>query len=454
VHQDSVGTQSHTRKIRDYIKSEEWEKLKGELKSMRTAMVVDLFDEIERPFYLVIFRLLSRQKASKVFRRLDHEQQEELLRHLTHEETRKLLHSLKPDDRVDLIEEMPAKVTRRLLNMLEPEDRAEAVHLLGYPEESVGRLMTPDFVAVEAEWTIDRAFEHIREKARESETINVIYVVDETWHLLGYVELNKLVLAKTNKKINEVMENRVISLSASEDREVAVHVMNDHKLSVIPVVDSDGSLLGIVTFDDVVEVAEEEATEDFQKASAISPLDTGYQNATILRLFKRRVGWLVALVVINLASSGVIAAYEETLAAAITLAFFIPLLIDSGGNAGAQSATLMIRAISVGDIKFNQWFKAISKEVMVGLTLAATLGLASALLGAFRGGAAIGLIVGLSMGIIIVVTNLLGTALPFILVKLRIDPAVASGPLITSVADVMGLFIYFTIATLILGQAA
>ncbi len=442
------------RKIEQLIVAEKWPKLKKELLKHHTPVIVDLFQELSPAHEVILFRILPRDQASKVFRRLDAEHEESLLRYLTNDETAKLLQALKPDERVNLIEEMPDKVTRKLLDMLEPEDRTEAVRLLGYPEESVGRLMTPDFVAVKAEWDVARALEHMRSRAKESETINVIYVVDDLWHLIGFIELNTFILSDTSDKMNQLMDDRVVSLSAFDDRERAVDAMNRHKLSVIPIVDSRNSLLGIVTFDDVVEVAQEEATEDFHKGAAIVPIDVSYTHASVWRLFHKRAGWLLALVLISLASSGVIAAFEETLSSAIALAFFIPLLIGSGGNAGAQSATLMIRAMSLGEIKANDWFKTSGKEMLVGASLALALGAFSSIMGFFRGGFEIGLIIGLSMAAIIVVTNLLGTLLPFGLTRFRIDPAVASGPLVTSVADVIGLIIYFSIASAILGNVA
>ncbi|MDZ7744784.1 MAG: magnesium transporter [Candidatus Saccharibacteria bacterium] len=447
-------THEHVHEVRELIHAGQISNLRTYLKRLHTQTVVEIIDELSDAQSTLVFRLLPRTLASKVFRRLEFHQEEQLLKGLSKEETAKLLHSLKPDERVNLIEEMPAKVTRRMLNMLEPEDRAEAVKLLGYPEDSIGRLMTPDFVAVKDSWTVEKALEHMRDRAKESETINVVYVVDKTWKLSGFIELNRLILAESDQGVTSIMDDRVISLSAYDDREHAVRLMNSHKLSVIPIVDSGDTLIGIVTFDDVIEVAQEETTEDFHKTSAIANLDVSYQKAGVWRLVHRRAGWLIGLVVINLASSGVIAAYEETLAAALALAFFIPLLIDSGGNAGAQSATLMIRAISTGEVRLSQWFKTIYKEMAVGISLAIVLGIASAGVGMIRGGPVIGLIVGLSMAVIVVLTNLLGSLLPFLLSRLKIDPAVASGPLITSVADVMGLVIYFSIATALLGQLA
>lgn len=245
-----------------------------------------------------------------------------------------------------------------------------------------------------------------------------------------------------------------MSIAATEDRESTVNAMNDYRLSVIPVVDTNNSLIGIVTFDDITRVAEEETTEDFHKTSAISPLEHEYSRASVGSLFRSRVGWLGVLLIVNVASASVIGIYEETLAAAITLVFFMPLLIAAGGNTGTQSATLMIRGLSTGDIKMRNWLRTFGKEMLVGLVLAVVLGAAASAFGLFRGGPEIGLIVGLSMISIVFLSNVIGSLMPFVLMKLRQDPAVASGPLVTSVADVMGLVIYFGIATVVLGNVA
>lgn len=440
--------------IRDLIKAKDLPKLSAELSHHHTATIVDILDELHPSEQVVLFRLLKRERASRVFSQLNQHTEEQLLKHLKHEETIQLIKSLKPDDRVSLLEELPSSVTRRLLDALEPEDRAEAVTLLGYPEDSVGRLMTPDFVAVKQDWTAAQALNHIKARASESETINSVYVVDNEWTLIGYVSLSRLVVANADQKISKLMQERVMSISALEDQESTIKVMNDYRLSVIPVVDTTHSLIGIVTFDDISRVAEEETTEDFHKTSAIAPLDMEYSHASVFTLFRRRVGWLAILLVVNLASSSVIAVYEETLATAISLIFFMPLLIAAGGNTGTQSATLMIRGLSTGDIKIRNWLRTFGKELFVGVTLAGALGIAASALGIFRGGYEIGLIVGLSMLAIVFMANVIGSLMPFLLMKFRLDPAVASGPLVTSVADVMGLMIYFGIASAVLGQVA
>jgi magnesium transporter len=250
--------------------------------------------------------------------------------------------------------------------------------------------------------------------------------------------------------VEQIMDYSFASIMALEDREKAVESIQHYDLVALPVVDADGVLLGIVTVDDVMDVAEKEATEDFHKITAVSPLKAKYSESNAWTLYRKRIGWLATLVMINLVSSGVIAAYEETLTAFIALAFFIPLLIDSGGNAGTQSATLVVRAIATGDVELGHWTRTFGREVGVGVLLGLTMGLASGLLGLFRGGYEIGLVVFLAMVSIVLVANLAGALLPFLLTGLRLDPAVASSPLITTIADGAGLLIYFSLATYVL----
>lgn len=399
---------------------------------------------------VLLFRALPRDLAAEVFVQLEGDMQDQLLFELTDTETRTILSELSSDDRTALLEELPAKVTRRLLNLLSPQDLSEARTLLGYPEESVGRLMTPDYVAVRPEWSIAKSLEHLRQFGKESETINVIYVTESSGKLVDSLPLPKFVLADPEALVSDIMDNIFVTLDAAMDREEAVRVMQDYDRIVLPVVDSKGYLLGIVTIDDVMDVAEEEATEDFQRTAAVTPLGRTYWEAGIFFLVKSRVLWLAALVAVNLLSSSVMAAFEHTLSAFVALAFFIPLLIDTGGNAGSQSATLMIRALSTGDVRPDQWLKVLGKELLVGLILGILLGVLGSFLGIFRGGFALGAVVFLSILTILFITNLFGMLLPFIFSKLKLDPAIASGPLVTSVADALGLLIYFGYANLLL----
>jgi len=413
--------------------------------------LVDALLSLEPLDRVLLFRALPQGVAAEVFAYLEGETRDDLLRRLTDAETRHLLAELNPDDRTALLHELPGQATQRLLNLLDADDMREARALLGYPEESVGRLMTPDYLAVKPDWTVARALEHIRRRAQTSETADVIYVVDERWRLLDDMPLRRLVMADPEQRIEALMDHTLVRLAASDDREEAVRSMQRYDRVALPVVDSGGVLVGIVTVDDVLDVAQEEATEDFHKAGAMRPLRTSYWEATKRVLFRARIGWLAALVLVNLVSSGVIAAYEEVLEAVVALAFFIPLIIDTGGNTGSQSATMMIRALSTGDVKPTQWFRAFTKELAIGVAIGGTLGLLGMLLGLFRGGFEIGLVVLLTMVTTLVLTNLVGVLLPFVLTRLKLDPAIASGPLITSIADAVGLLIYFSFAVMVLG---
>ncbi|MEX0680341.1 MAG: magnesium transporter [Balneolales bacterium] len=437
--------------ISELIDQQQWTDLRESVEDWPIPEIADLMENLDKRDRVVFFRVLPRELSAATFAHFEPEQQNDLLLEMTDEETRQLLANLAPDDRTALLDELPGQVTQQLLNLLSPHDLKEARVLLGYPEESVGRLMTPDYLAVRPHWSIGQALDHIRKMGRQSETINVIYVTDPGWKLLDALDLQLFILSDPEKKVEEIMDSTFISVSAFDDREEAVQIIQKYDKTVLPVVDSDGILLGIVTVDDLLDVAEEEATEDFHKGAAVAPLRTSYREASIWSLFSKRISWLMILVFVNLISSGVIEAFEEVLSSAIALAFFIPLLIDSGGNAGAQSATLMVRAIATGDIQLRQWFHTIAKEVLVGIALGVAMGFASWALGIYRGGTEIGLVVGLSMILIVLVSNIIGTLLPFLLTRVNIDPAVASSPLITTIVDASGLLIYFTIASMIIG---
>jgi len=437
-------------RIERLIKEQKWHELRQFLANWSAPDIAELLLHLEKRERALIFRLLPRPLSSEVFSYLESKQKDELLRDMTDEEIRQLLANLSPDDRTQFLEELPGQATQRLLNLLSSEDRRETLQLLGYPEESVGRLMTPNYVAVRPGWRVGEALEHIRNKGRDSETINQIYVVDPSWKLIDALELRRFILAKPDLTVEQIMDYKFVSISAFEDREKAVQMIQHYDLDALPVVDSEGILLGIVTVDDVMDVAQEEATEDFHRVAAVAPLRMSYRESSIGALYRKRVLWLTALLGVNLVSSGVIAAFEETLATQIALVFFIPLLIDTAGNAGSQSATLMIRAIATGDIALDRWFWAISRELAIGLLLGVTMGMASWALGLYRGGWEIGMVVSLAMISVVIFANMIGAILPLLLTRLGLDPAVASSPLITSVADVAGLIIYFSIATRVL----
>jgi magnesium transporter len=428
--------------------------LRSLLSSLPVPDVADLLREFEKGDRVILFRLLPRTMSSDVFAELDSESEEALISDLTDEEARRLLAGLEPDDRTELLEELPGLLTQRLLNLLSPADLSETRLLLGYPEGSVGRLMTPRYVAVKAHWTVRQALEHIRARGGEAETINEVYVVDADWRLLDAVELSAFVLADLDDRVEAVMDRSFVSVPANEDRGRAVELVGRYDRFALPVVDSAGVLVGIVTVDDLLEVAEEEATEDFQRVAAIEPLGIAYREASVLRLYRKRIAWLFVLILIALLSSAVIAAFEQTLESMIALAFFIPLLIGAGGNTGAQASTLVIRALATGDLRRSEWARPLAKELVIGVMLGASMGTAASLLGLLRGGIEVGVVVGLTMLGIVLIANVIGSTLPFLLIRAGLDPAVASSPLIQTFMDAIGLTIYFTIAIVVLGATA
>ncbi len=438
--------------IKELIAQNQLKAVSARFKGMANPEIADLLIELDKPHQILAYRALPRQRAADVFAYLEPADQDSLLEALTDTDTRALLADLSPDDRTEMLDELPATVTRRLMQLLSPDDLAESRQLLGYPEDSVGRLMTPDYIRVRAEWTVEQALGHIRKYGRDSEIVNILYVTDGNGLLIDIVRMRRIIMAQPGTVIRDMLNYNCISISAFADREVAVEQIQRYDVNALPVVDSEGVLVGIVTVDDIMDVAEEEATEDFHKGAAVAPLDMNYTVAAPSFLFRKRIGWLVVLIFVNLLSAGIISAYQEYLHTYVALVLFMPLLIASGGNTGAQSATLMVRAIATGDLKLEGWYRAIGKEILVGLMLGSVMGALTWLLGIFRhNGLDIALVVGLSMVSIVLVANLIGALLPFTLTKLKLDPAVASSPLITSMMDAVGLTIYFSIAVAVLG---
>jgi magnesium transporter len=432
------------------IAAHDWAGVREALDDAPGAEVADLILHLRKSERVLLFRALPRNVAADAFAHLDLQQQDHLLRDLTDDETRSLLSELSPDDRTQLLEELPGQATQRLLNLLTGADLKEARWLLGYPAESVGRLMTPDYVAVRPHWTVGEALRHIRAHGRDSETLNRIFVVDDEWRLLDDVELRHFILSETDTPVTGIMDQRVASVSAFAPQQDAVNVIRRYGQSVLPVVDSGGVLVGIVTVDDLLEVAEQETTEDFHRVASVGPVRTSLREAPINLLYRARVGWLLGLVFMNIFSGAGIAAFEETLEATIALVFFLPLLIDSGGNAGSQAATLMVRALATGDVHARDWLGLLLKELRVAILLGVTMAVGVAAIAFYRAPEVL-LVASATMVIIVLWGSILGMSLPFLLTRMRLDPATASAPLITSLADISGVLIYFSIATWYLG---
>ncbi|MCD8031205.1 MAG: magnesium transporter [Bacteroides sp.] len=438
--------------FRQLIADKNWKSLKQEVMDLQPVQIAEIIEELSSTDALILFRLLPRELSTETFSHLSHEDQEAIIEGLAahSNEISNLLNDLDPDDRTAFFEELPGKVTQRLMQMLSNEERRIAMSLLGYPEDSTGRLMTPEYVAVKPWFTVAQALEHIRTYGRDSETLNVIYVVDDQWKLLDDLRIKEIILASPDQTIAELSDNKVVALNAYDDQETAVKIFQEQDRVALPVVDTHHTLVGIVTFDDVMDVVEEEATEDFQKFGSLQEAVVNPMKARITNLYRQRIVWLVALVFMNVFSGAAIAGFSDVIESVVALVFFLPLLIDSGGNAGSQAATLMIRALAVGDVQMRDWMKLLSKELLVSLLLGITMALAVSVVASFRAPEVM-LVVAATMVLNVIAGSMIGLLLPFIFTRFKVDPATASAPLITSIADITGVMIYFSIATWFFG---
>ncbi|MCM8771887.1 MAG: magnesium transporter [Candidatus Omnitrophica bacterium] len=444
------------KEILELIEKKDWHNLKEAIIEWPAPDIAELIEEMKEEYRIIIFRLLPKKLSAEVFDELNSITKENLLSQLTDEHIKNILSELPPDERTDLFEELPGKVTQKLLNLLPIPERKEALQLLGYPANSVGRLMTPDYVAIKKHWTIEKSLQHIREFGKNAETINVVYVVDNDWKLLDDIPLSKLILAEPYEIIERIMDYHFIAIEVHKDQEEAANLMRKYDLIVLPVIDEDGTLLGIVTVDDVLNVVEQEHTKDMTKIFAITPETAGIELITDLlktpvkNLYKSRVTWLIFLLFMDFFTGGIIQRFNEIIARYVVLVTFLPVLVDTAGNAGAQSATLIIRSMALGKIKMKDWFKMLGKEIFVALLLGLTMGLGISFMGIVRGGFRICKVVVISMVLNVITGCLMGMALPFIFTKFKKDPATASAPLITTLADILGTAIYFSVAMLLL----
>ncbi len=446
--------------LQDLIRNKDWITIKESLEEVPAVDIAEFLEEIEPEVAVVIFRLLKKAKAADVFTYLSSAKGVELLEIFSKQQLSDVMNNLEPDERVALMEELPGDLTQKVLNTLEPKSIAQVRRLLGYPAESVGRLMTTNYVRIKQDWTVSKSFEHIRKFGRNAETLNVIYVVDDKEKLIDDLRLNQLILAEPDSFINDIMDSTFEALSAFDDQEVAVRMLSKYDRVALPVVDSGGILVGIVTVDDVLDVAEEETTEDMQLMAGMSALDKNYSETGITEMVKKRIGWLILLFFGQMFTVTTMAGYEDTLAAAAVLALFIPMIISSGGNSGSQAATLIIRAISTDDIKLTEWLKVFRKELFSGILLGSVLGVLGSIVIGFwmmlRGEAFSlalslqALTVGTSLVGVVLFGNMSGSMLPFIMSKLGFDPAVTSAPFVATLVDVTGIFIYFSVAVFLL----
>ncbi len=445
--------------IEEMIANREFIALRKAILSLDPSSVAELLEDLPPEDVGVVFRILPRGLAADIFEYLPLENQEEVLRSLGREQVAAVLNEMDPDDRTALLEELPGTVTQRLLALLSPEERRVATKLLGYPEESIGRRMTPDYVAVRHNWTIAQVLEHIRKVGHDRETLNVIYVVDEHGLLIDDIRLREVILADPAAPLTSIMDRQFSVLRVDQDQEEAVREFQRLDRVALPVVDSAGMLVGMVTVDDVMDVAEEETTEDMQKMAAVEALDAPYLDVGFLTMVRKRVVWLSVLFLGQMLTATAMGHFESEISQAVVLALFIPLIISSGGNSGSQTATLVIRAMAIRELHLRDWWRVLVREAGSGFTLGCLLGLIALLRIGFwpwreqvygEHYFMIAFTVAVSLVGVVMYGTLVGSMLPMILRRLGLDPAVSSAPFVATLVDVTGIVIYFTIAALML----
>ncbi|SME90515.1 magnesium transporter [Pseudobacteriovorax antillogorgiicola] len=439
--------------LTQYMDSKNFEEIRSAFKSMEIADISEILQDLDLSYTIAFFRMIPKDRRSEVFSYLPFERQREMLEKLPQIVAVNVLNEMEPVDRTQLLEELPEDVRVKKIAMLDPEERNMAWQLLSYPEDSIGRLMSPEFLAIAAKMTVREALADIRwnaEKIRES-LLNHIFVIDEKGRLQGHLNLASLVVADPgSKKVSELVDPTPYSISVYEDEGVAVDYFRKYDRPYIPVVDNDGVLVGIVEADDIFDVAEEEATEDIQAFGGQASLEDSYLHTPMTTLFKKRGGWLATIFLMMMFTANVLQAYEDSFALKFII-IFLPLIISSGGNSGSQAASLIIRGLAVKDINLSDWAKVLRREIVMGLGLGIVLGA----LGYWRvvwigdHGLGAGIAIGFSLVAVVTFGAVAGSMLPFILKGMKLDPAVSSSPVIASLVDIFGIFILFNIAIII-----
>lgn len=453
-----IGTLLKPELIR-MLEERRFAELREALSQFPPVDVAEIFRELDADEQAVLLRLLPYQHAADVFEYLEHEDQEKLLYALGNERVSQILNEMSPDDRTAILEELPASAVQKLLPLLSPDQRKVAVELLGYPKDSVGRRMTPNYVALQRDWAVTKVLAFIRQYGKERETLHDLFAVDPGGRLLGVLTLRDLVLADLDVTVEQLMETQFVSLRADDDQETAVNEFQKYDATALPVVNSRGVLVGLVTVDDVLDVAEEEATEDMQKMSGMEVMEGAYLRVSLLQLVRKRAGWLSVLMMGEMLTATTMAFFEFELSHAVVLALFVPLIISSGGNSGSQATSLIIRAMALKDVNPEDWWRVLRRELLAGFMLGITLAIIIMLRFLLWPNAAhtygehyllLGVAVGCSLIGVVTFGCLTGSMLPFVLRRMGFDPAVSSAPLVATLVDVTGLVIYFLTARLIL----
>lgn len=450
--------------IKTLVETRDFAALRGKIVNWPAADLAEFFTDLEPNEMAVAFRLLPKAGAADVFEHLAHDTQHSLIHALGHEEVSAILNEMSDDDRTAFLEEVPEHAVR-LLGLLSPEEQRVAVKLLGYPEDSVGRLMTTAYLAIREDWTVGRVLDHIRDAGRDIDNLNVLFVIDEQGRLVDSVRLREFLLRPLEAKVSEFRDNIYIALVVTDKKDSAVEIFRRYDRATLPAVDEHGVLVGIVTVDDVLDVATEEATKDIQQMGGQESLDEPYLEVGLLTMIKKRAGWLVILFLSEMLTATAMAHYEGEIEKAVVLATFTPLIISSGGNSGSQSSTLVIRALALGEVKTKDWFKVLRREVATGSVLGLILGVVGFIRitvwqQVFHTYAPkdaqpvywhlLASTIFVSLIGVVLWGSVMGSMMPIILRRLGFDPASSSAPFVATLVDVTGLVIYFSVASQIL----
>lgn len=441
-----------------YIENRQFGKVREALADINEVDIAEILEALTDEHTLLVYRLLPKELAAEVFAYMESDTQEKLLRVFTDRELATVMEGLYIDDAVDLLEEMPANVVQRLLRLASPEDRRSLNQILQYPEDSAGGVLTTEFVALKAHMTVAMAFGTIRESGPDKETIYTCYVTDANRHLQGVVTVKELLLARQDQLVGELMETNVISAITTDDQESVAQLFVKYDLMALPVVDHENRLVGIVTVDDVVDILQQEATEDIEKMAAITPTDKSYFRTSVWETFCKRIPWLLLLMVSATFTGMIITSFESALAASVALTAFIPMLMDTGGNTGSQASVTVIRALALGDISFRDIFRVVWKElrvaVLCGLVLSASMFVKILLVDRLLLASPVTLLEAAVVCVTLLATvmcaKLVGCVLPLLAKKIGFDPAVMASPFITTIVDAISLLVYFRVATAIL----
>jgi len=435
------------------IDEKQYSAVRAELTEWNEADIAQVLAELESTEERVkVFRILPKSIAADVFAYLPIEVEQEIITIITDREATNIINNLMADDAADLMEEMPAGVVKKLLANVSAEQRRDINHLLRYPDDSAGSVMTVEFVDLKASFTVAQAIERIRRTGVDKETINIAYVLDKERHLIGTVALRYLLLHNEDEVIGDFMNDNIISVNTLTDQEEVAKLMSKYDFTTMPVVDNEDRLVGIVTVDDIIDIMTEEATEDIEKMAAIVPSDKPYMRTGVFETWKKRIPWLLLLMVSATFTGGIIRRFEEALTACVVLTTFIPMLMDTGGNAGGQASVTIIRGLSLEEIEFEDIFKVIWKEIRVAICCGITLAACNfvKLLVFDKVGVAVAAVVCLTLVVAVTIAKFIGCVLPMLAKKVGFDPAVMASPFITTIVDALSLIVYFAIATQIL----